>query len=102
MHIDFSGDLPHEPVLEPFLGEYLKGRRDELPLLKERFACSDSEAIQKVLHNWKGGARPYGFGYLAELADEAELSLLDGSLNMDHLLEKVEAYLGAKAKHLGL
>lgn len=97
---DFEDETPI-PGLEPFVLEFLHNREHDLVLLKNFYTKQDITEIRKIFHSWVGFCEPYGFNFLAEIANKFyENFETNGISDFDKHLDSIENYLKNKKELL--
>lgn len=79
------------PEIRPLVGNFLRRRMDELPLLREYMRNGDLNSVAAIAHKLKGNGTAFGFRSISEVGKELETAAKEGDAStVQSLVDELE------------
>lgn len=89
------------PELKPLQADFLKDRFVDLEKIRFHMENKEFQEVEKITHNWKGFSAPYGFPFLADMAQALEADLKEGKdIDSTGFVQGIEEYLRFKEQKI--
>ncbi|KPA13078.1 Hpt domain-containing protein [Candidatus Magnetomorum sp. HK-1] len=79
--------------IKKFIPQFLENTKNDIELLKKSLQAKNYDEIHRNAHSMKGYAKPFGFGYLGELAAQLQQAAKDQAFeDAESLIEELDEY----------